>query len=64
MVLDGLKRFQSKKSKSKTFNYKSASRYLVLPLIYVEIRFLSLKMKYNFPLSDLPPDLGIKSPVK
>ena len=31
MVLDGLKGFQSKKSKFKTFNYKSADRYLVLP---------------------------------
>ena len=32
MVLDGLKGFQSKKSKFKTFNYKSADRYLVLTL--------------------------------
>ena len=31
MVLDGLKGFQSKKSKFMTFNYKSADRYLVLP---------------------------------
>ena len=31
MVLDGLKGFQSKKSKFLTFNYKSADRYLVLP---------------------------------
>ena len=32
MVLDGLKGFQAKKSKSMTFNYKSALRYLVLAL--------------------------------
>ena len=30
MVLDGLKGFQAKKSKSMTFNYKGALRYLVL----------------------------------
>ena len=32
MVLDGLKGFQSKKSKSMTFNYKSVLRYLVVKL--------------------------------
>ena len=33
MVLDGLKGFQAKKSKSMTFNYKGALRYLVLALL-------------------------------
>ncbi len=32
MVLDGLKGFQAKKSKSMTFNYKSCISYLVLAL--------------------------------
>ena len=35
MVLDGLKGFQSKKSKFKTFNYKSADIYLVLPRMWM-----------------------------
>ena len=33
MVLDGLKGFQAKKSKSMTFNYKSCISYLVLALL-------------------------------
>ena len=35
MVLDGLKGFQAKKSKSMTFNYKGALRYLVLAQLWV-----------------------------
>ena len=35
MVLDGLKGFQAKKSKSMTFNYKSCISYLVLALLWL-----------------------------
>ena len=49
MVLDGLKGFQSKKAKSKTFNYKSATRYLVLP------HWIKLDLRYdNVKLHDRP----------
>ena len=43
MVLDGLKGFQAKKSKSMTFNYKSCISYLVLALLPFRAlkRFLS-----------------------
>ena len=52
MVLDGLKGFQSEKSKSMTFNYKIALRYLVLPQMKEFSREKVLKGKksqYNPP---------------
>ena len=43
MVLDGLKGFQAKKSKSTTFNYKSCISYLVLAHKRVQ-RFLEMHL--------------------
>ena len=61
MVLDGLKGFQTKKSKFMTFDYKSADRYLVLPLDNIIIPPLCkiMLMKTHHPesrvLDHLPP---------
>ena len=54
MVLDGLKGFQSKKSKSMTFNYKSVLRYLILPhliptLVMIEYKLPSFAFIHTKP---------------
>ena len=45
MVLDGLKGFQAKKSKSMTFNYKSCISYLVL----AHVQFGSEALTFSIP---------------